>query len=243
MVNTFASSNQELGVGTHFATIVKMADLPQSDSQPDSENVKSGDSSYNNSLRRWFHLITISCLALIYGLSNLTSQTVLFPLGIVSLFVIGFDLLRLHISHLNWLVQNSFEFILRKHEFHSLSGTSWLLIAAMFCIILFPKTAVTLGFLYLAFGDPTASYVGIKWGSKGVGNKTWIGSLGFFLVCTAIGFPCLLVFTSWRKALFIAAIPAFVSAVVERNLKEMDDNLAIPITATGLIALLMAILV
>lgn len=221
-----------------------MPETETTDIDTDEETAdKSGDSSYNNNVRRWFHLLTISFLALVYGLSGITAQTILFPLGIISLFGIGFDLLRLHISRLNSLVQNSFSFILRKHEFHSLSGTSWLLIGAIICIILFPKPAVTLGFLYLAFGDPTASYVGIKWGGKGVGNKTWIGSLGFFVICTAVGFPCLLVFTTWRKALAIATIPAFISAVVERNLKEMDDNLAIPITASGLIALLMAILI
>jgi dolichol kinase len=222
-----------------------MSNLAEDEKEPLSieENPKSGDSSYNNNMRRWFHLITISILALVYGLSSLTWQAVLFPLGVTSLFVIGFDLLRLHISHLNWLVQNSFDFILRKHEFHSLSGTSWFLIAAIICIIIFPKIAVTIGFLYLAFGDPTASYVGIKWGSKGVGNKTWIGSLGFFLVCTAIGFPCILLMTTWKKALIIAVVPALVSAIVERNLREMDDNLAIPITATALLALLMVILI
>jgi len=218
--------------------IEKSSDKPVAE-----ESSKSGDSSYNNNTRRWFHLITISILALVYGLSGITSQAVLFPLGVTSLFVIGFDLLRLHISHLNWLVQNSFQFILRKHEFHSLSGTSWLLIGAIICIILFPKPAVTLGFLYLAVGDPTASYVGIRWGNKGVGNKTWIGSLGFFVICTAIGFPCMLAFTAWKTALIVSAVPALISAVVERNLKEMDDNLAIPITASGLIAMLMAILI
>ena len=220
-----------------------MTEMSEPQEKSATENQKSGDSSYNNNMRRWFHLITISLLALVYGLSGVTSQAVLFPLGVVSLFVIGFDLLRLHVSRLNWLVQNSFEFILRKHEFHSLSGTSWLLIAAIICIILFPKTAVTIGFLYLAFGDPTASYVGIKWGRKGVGNKTWIGSLGFFVICTAVGFPCLLAFTTWRKALIVAAVPALISAIVERNLKEMDDNLAIPITAAGLLTLLMSILI
>lgn len=213
------------------------------DNQDCEINDRNGDSSYNNSLRRWFHLITISLMAAIYGLSSLTSQMVLFPLSVISLVVIGFDLLRLHVPPLNRLVQNSFQFILRKHEFHSLSGTSWLLIAAIICIIIFPKPAVTLGFLYLAFGDPTASYVGIRWGSKGVGNKTWIGSLGFFLICTLIGFPCLLIFATWKKALMIAAIPAFISAIVERNLEEMDDNLAIPVTTSALVAALMAILI
>jgi len=226
-----------------MSDLIEPVEITEEISDIEKISAKNSDSSYNNNVRRWFHLITIGTLALIYGLSGLTSQTILFPLGITSLFVIGFDLLRLHISRLNWLVQNSFEFILRKHEFHSLSGTSWFLIAAMICIIIFPKPAVTLGFLYLAFGDPIASYVGIRWGNKGVGNKTWIGSLGFFVICTVIGFPCMLAFATWKIALAIAAIPALISAIVERNLKEMDDNLAIPITASGLIALMMAILI
>jgi dolichol kinase len=204
---------------------------------------KSGDSSYDNNLRRWFHVTSISLLSLIYGLSSLTAQALLFPLTIITLIFISLDLLRIHVKHLNWLVQNTFSFILRKHEFHSLSGTSWFLLAAIICIITFPKMATMLGFLYLAFGDPTASYVGIKWGKKGVGNKTWIGSLGFFTICVVVGFPWLLALTTWKKALAITAIPALLSAIVERNLDEMDDNLVIPITASGSIAFLMAILI
>ena len=207
------------------------------------ESLKSGDSTYNNSLRRWFHLITISFLALTYGLSSLAWNVVAFPLAVISMTVIGLDLLRLHISHLNWLVQNTFSFILRKHELHSLSGTSWFLIAALFAVILFPKPAVMLGFLYLAFGDPTASYVGIRWGSKGVGNKTWIGTLGFFIICTLVGFPYLWALTTWDRALAIASIPALISAIVERNLDEMDDNLAIPLTASAIFTVLMAIFI
>ena len=215
----------------------------QTEATLDTENnLDKQDSSYNNSIRRWFHLITISFFGLIYGLTSLTWQTVLYPLSIITIVFISLDMIRIHVSHLNWLVQNTFSFLLRKHEFHSLSGASWFLLAAIICIVVFPKVAAMLGFLYLAVGDPTASYVGIRWGGKGVGNKTWIGSVGFFLVCLAIGFPWFLVVTTWQKALIIAGIPAAVSAIVERNLKEMDDNLAIPITASMLLTFLMALL-
>jgi dolichol kinase len=206
------------------------------------DGVDKTDSSYNNSIRRWFHLITISIFGLVYGLSAMTWQTVLFPLTVATMVIIGLDLLRIHIGHLNWLVQNTFSFMLRKHEFHALSGMSWFMLGAMICIVVFPKVSAMLGFLYLAFGDPTASYVGIRWGNKGIGNKTWIGSLGFFIICMAIGFPWFLAITTWQNALIISGVPAFISAVVERNLKEMDDNLVIPITTSLLVTFLMAIL-
>lgn len=200
------------------------------------------DSSYNNSYRRWFHAITISLFGLVYGLSTLTWQSIIYPLTIATMVIIGLDLVRIHSTHLNWLVQKSFSFLLRKHEFHSLSGMSWFLLSAMITIVVFPKISAMLGFLYLAFGDPIASYVGIRWGGKGIGNKTWVGSFAFFIVCLGIGFPWFLAVTSWKLSLIIAGIPALISAIVERNLHEMDDNLVIPITTSTLVTFLMILL-
>jgi len=232
MDNSELFIDDELKTEPNEETILSVAEDPEPDKT---------DAAYNNNTRRWFHMISISLFGLVYGLSSLTWQTVLFPLAIVTLVCIGFDLLRLHVPYLNWLIQNTFSFLLRKHEFHSLSGISWFLLSAIICIVVFPKIATMLGFLYLAFGDPVASYVGIRWGKKGVGNKTWIGSLGFFVVCLAIGFPWFVVSMSCEMALVMAGIPALASAIVERNLKEMDDNLAIPITVSMLVTFLMAI--
>jgi dolichol kinase len=200
------------------------------------------ETTYNNNIRRWFHFLFISTFALIFGFSSLTWQTLLLPLGIATLVFVSLDLIRLHIPYLNWLAQNTFTFILRKHEFHSISGASWFLIGAIISIIIFPKPIAVLGFLYLAAGDPSASYAGIRWGKRDIGEKSWMGCFAFFMVCWAIGNLYLWALLPYKNFIYISSISAFIAAFTESNLKDMDDNFIIPIVSSTMIYLLCLIL-
>ena len=70
--------------------------------------------------------------------------------------------------------------MLRTHERESLSGASWSTVAALIIVSLFSKPIAVLSFLYLAIGDPIASYVGIKMRERPTKQKSFIGSIGFF---------------------------------------------------------------
>jgi len=200
--------------------------------------------SYNNTTRRWFHLISISFLALIYGLSSITWQAILPVLSIVALVFISFDMLRTNVPFLNYLVQESFSVLLRKHEFHTISGMSWFLIAALISIITFPKIAVAIGFMYLAVGDPAASHFGIKYGKTEIGTKSWVGTFAFFFFSCLVGTLWLwAAILPFSLALVVAAISALVAALAEREVSEMDDNLVIPLIASTFISFLLFIAV
>ena len=201
------------------------------------------NSSYDNNLRRLFHIVSIGTFSLVYGLSNIAWTALLWPLSIAIVSFICLDFIRIHISYLNWLIQETFEFILRKHEFHTLSGASWFLIAAIISVVLFPKSAAALGFMYLGLGDPIASFVGIRLGNKKVGQKTWVGSVAFFLICLLAGTLWVLPTTTLNIALIVAGIPAIAAALTERYVKDFDDNFAVPLVASTLLTLLMAILI
>jgi dolichol kinase len=201
------------------------------------------DSSYDNNLRRLFHVITISTFAFVYGFSNIVWTSLLWPMSIAVVALVSFDFIRIHIPHLNWLIQETFSFLLRKHEFHTISAASWFLLAAMISVILFPKTAAALGFLYLGIGDPVASFVGIRFGKKEIGQKTWIGTIGFFLICWLAGSLWLWHLTTFNLALIIAGIPALAASLTERYVKDIDDNFAVPLVASSLLTILMAILI
>lgn len=199
------------------------------------------DSSYNNNLRRWFHFLTIGSLGLAYGLTPIAWGIILPYLSIVAASVIALDLMRIEIAPLNKFVQEKFKFILRKHEFHSVSGTSWFLISALISVAVFPKMVSALGFLYLAVGDPLAAYVGIRWGGKQIGQKTWAGCFGFLVSCWIVG-------TVWlvsqgilfHPALAVAGVSALIAAMAESLLHEMDDNLVIPLVSSGIAIALLA---
>lgn len=195
---------------------------------------KSG-STYHNNLRRVFHFVTITTTALIYGLSPWTWEQTMPVLSVIILTFIAADLLRLHINALNNFVQKHLNFILRKHEQHELSGSSWYLLSAMISLSLFPKPIAVLGFLCLAVGDPLASYVGIATTQgQQIGKKTWAGCWAFFLVSWLVGGLWLLPIYGPLLAFSGAAIGSMGAALIERALIEIDDNLIIPLAASGL---------
>jgi len=162
------------------------------------------------------------------------------PLSIITAVFIASDMLRLQLATLNGLVKSWFGFLLRKHEHEQLSGTSWFLIAAVMSLALFTKPIAVLGFLYLAVGDPLASYVGIRWGKREPGLKTWTGSLAFFIPCCIIGGFWLyyVAAVGIKMSIIVACNSAMVAALTERVVDQMDDNLAIPL-ATSCLATLM----
>jgi dolichol kinase len=199
---------------------------------------KSGPT-YNNNLRRILHAIVIGGVALAYGLTDYTSDKVMPALSIVTMVFLFADLMRLQSEPLNQIVQKNFSFILRKHEQHSISGTSWFLIAALLSVSLFPKTAVVMGFLFLAIGDPMASYVGIRWGGKVPGEKTWAGCGAFFITCWLIGSVWLWPYLGIKNVLLYSMICSTFTALAEFWVSEIDDNLVVPIVSATMLTLLL----
>lgn len=195
---------------------------------------KSGET-YNNNLRRVFHFTAISILALVYGLGPWSPQDLASTVSIFTLTVILIDLLRLHIESLNEFVQKHFRFILRKHEFYTISGSSWFLLGAIISLMLYSKILSVFGFLCLAAGDPIASYVGISatQGQK-IGQKTWHGTGAFFLATWLVGGLWFLRQYSPALAFGSACCGSLGAAITERVLIEFDDNFMVPLVASGL---------
>ena len=192
-------------------------------------------STYHNNLRRVFHFLSISIFSLIYGLSHWPLETTMSAISIATLLFISADLARLKIERLNIFVQEKLKFLLRKHEYHTLSGSSWFLLSVLISLSLFPKPICVFGFLCLSVGDPVASYVGIAstQGQK-IGQKTWAGCWAFFLVSWLVGGLWLLQSFSPFFAFSAAAIGALGSAIAEKTISEIDDNLIIGLVASGL---------
>ena len=106
---------------------------------------------------------------------------------------------------------------------------------AIITIAFFPKWAAVLAMAYLAFGDPIASYVGVKWGKiKIPGNKSLEGSLALFGFCSVLGSVILLSLTPIPAltAIGLASAIALVAAFAEwLPVKWIDDNMRIPLIA------------
>lgn len=162
-------------------------------------------------------------------------------LGIAMAIVIPLDFLRLRVSKLNRLIFNLLGTFLRREEATRLSGMTHLFIGAFVIIVLFPKHVATLSFLYLAFGDPIASAIGVMYGKdKILPNKSLQGTLAAFVVCALISLVYFNVTGIMHERLvLVTVIGGVIGALSELvTLGKLDDNFTIPVLGASLLWLM-----
>mgnify|MGYP001164764771 FL=1 len=141
---------------------------------------------------------------------------------------IAVDVLRIHERRVRTFFKQFFGEMIREHEQMSLLGSSYLLLAALIAIEVFPQplAAAALGFTVL--GDAMGALVGKAWGRHKVFNKSLEGALGCFIACGAWGAVVVAVaHVPWSVVLMGAA----VATVVEVLPIPLDDNLGITLSA------------
>ncbi|HXJ67457.1 MAG TPA: hypothetical protein VNM39_01010 [Verrucomicrobiae bacterium] len=141
---------------------------------------------------------------------------------------IALDVLRIHERRVRTIFRRFFGELIRQHEALSLLGSTYLLLAALIAIEVFPQpiAAVALGFTVL--GDAASALVGRAWGRHKLFGKSWEGTLGCLVTCLvwaacvthAAGLP-----------LQITVAGAFVATLVEVLPIPLDDNLGITLAA------------
>ena len=114
---------------------------------------------------------------------------------------------------------------MRKHEIHSFTGATYLMISAVLCIGFFPAEIAVVSLAFLAIGDTLAALVGIQLGKRKILNnsKSLEGSLACFAGCFVFG----LLFLNP----VVALIGAFTATVAEFSRIPIDDNIKIPIVS------------
>lgn len=186
--------------------------------------------------RKIWHMVTVFAMFVTYQM--VTPTTALVLLTVAYLIFIPFDILRLRYPQLNQLALVVMGPLMRTHEIKSTAGTTYLLTGVSIVALIFPKPIVALSILFLAFADPLASYVGIRYGKdKILGNKTIQGFLGGFAVCAVLAFLYLWsVEMNPGRRLIVSILAGFVGAVAELvPIAKLDDNLTMPVmSAIGL---------
>jgi len=127
---------------------------------------------------------------------------------------------------------------MRDQELKGIAGTTYLLTGVLLIVLIFPKPIVSLSILFLAFADPIASYVGIRFGKdKILGGKTIQGFLAAFVVCLILTFLYLNSSgLSLSRHLVVSIIAGLIGAFAELlPIAKLDDNLTMPVlSALGL---------
>jgi dolichol kinase len=141
---------------------------------------------------------------------------------------IAFDVLRIHERRVRTVFRRFFGELIRQHEASSLLGSSYLLLAALIAIEVFPQpiAAVALGFTVL--GDATSALVGRAWGRHRILRKSWEGAAGCLAACF-LWAACVTQVAGLPWQVTIAG--AVVATIVEVLPIPLDDNLGITLAA------------
>jgi len=144
------------------------------------------------------------------------------------------DILRQKNRHINQNLTRLFRPIMRSTELNKLAGTTYLLTGVILIALFFNKGVVGLSLLFLAFADPIASYIGIKYGKDKIfGHKSVQGFIAAFVVCAAACY-IFLFYNQVHEHLLIASLLAgLVGALSELiPLWKLDDNLTMPVLSS-----------
>jgi glycerol-3-phosphate acyltransferase PlsY len=138
---------------------------------------------------------------------------------------LAIEVFRLNHPRIRHVFRHFFGELLRNHEEATLLGSTYLLIACLLTIHLFPKPVAVLALCFLIVGDTMAAIVGKSVGRVRMFGKTLEGSIACFAVCygltalmPGIPFP-------------VGLVGAAVATVFELLPIPLDDNFRIPLSA------------
>lgn len=186
--------------------------------------------------RKLWHMSTVFGMFLFWVFAPTeTSKTVLLISWIA---FVPIDFLRQTSPPLNeWLV-HAFKPIMRQSEVNKLAGTTYLITGVLVVAFLAPRSVTSLTLLFLAFADPIASYVGIRYGrDKIMGHKSLQGTIGAYVVCFALSLLYLAALNqSLDRVIVFSLIAGAVGALAELiPIGKLDDNFSLPVlSAIGL---------
>ena len=144
---------------------------------------------------------------------------------IMTLIVLLVDTIRLNEPR----VKNFFRYFLgeliRDHEDISLLGSTYLLLATLLTVYLFPKPAAVACVSFLIVGDTMAALFGKAFGRTRVFGKTLEGSAACFVSCLIVG----RIVPGLTPAQVV--VGSFVGTLFELLPIPLDDNFRIPLSA------------
>jgi diacylglycerol kinase (CTP) len=183
--------------------------------------------------RKIWHMTGVFVMFAAYTLlPPFVSSTIL---AVAILIFLPVDFLRLRYPAFNDWVVHALKGIMRTHEIHKVAGTTYLLCGVAIVVAVFPRPIVALTLLFLAFADPLASFIGIKYGKDKIfGHKSLQGFLAAFVVCAF----CTMVYLSYHNVSFdrvivVSLLAGLIGALAELvPIGTLDDNFTLPLLSS-----------
>lgn len=181
--------------------------------------------------RKSFHILLIIIPISFCYLEKKVSMMILLTLCFI---VVGLDYYRRKNNKIQQLFIKFFSKILRPHEIdgQKLCGASFVFLSASLTFGLLPKVIAVTGFVILAISDTLASLVGKSIKSQPFFDKTFAGSMAFFISAFVVVIINGIIFKTSFLFYFFGFFCALLTTLVEARsgLFELDDNFLIPVS-------------
>jgi len=187
--------------------------------------------------RTIFHTTSglICCLLYQFVLDRGQSLMILYAIMAIITLIEGSR--RLSPRWNGFLMQKVFNTMVRPREHTRIASASFYMASITLIVLIAPQVLVCAAVLLLAFADPAASAVGIRWGKKRLPNdKSYVGSLAFLVTGIVVTSIYLSLAAADRMSagaiLGLSVAMSFTAAAAELFCDRIDDNFAIPVSAT-----------
>ena len=150
---------------------------------------------------------------------------------------IAVDLLRLHERRVQRFFRQFFGELIREHEQFSLLGSTYLLIAALLAVEIFPRDVAACAIGFTVVGDAFAAMVGKAWGRTPFFRKSIEGALGGLAACVAWG---AVLAATGHVPWGVAMAGAVAASLIELLPIPLDDNLGMTLVSGYVMKLLLA---
>lgn len=181
--------------------------------------------------RKFFHLLLIIIPIAYYNLGRFQSMILLLPIAAIT---VGLDYYRSKNSTIRNIFAKIFQPILRPHEIdgNKLCGASWVAIGASVNFLLFKEEIAITSFMILVISDTVAALIGKNFPSRPFFEKSFFGSLAFFISGAILIISCGIFFHARTWFYLFGFFALFCTTIIEArpSLFKIDDNFLIPIS-------------
>lgn len=173
--------------------------------------------------RKAIHVSSVAVPVFVWLVPHRTAAAALLVLTVTALAV---ELARRRIRPVRYAFLRRTRTLLRPHERNRLAGATWMALAYLAAVLLFPKPVAVAAMLFNGLGDSAAALVGKRWGRHRTGwGKSWEG----FAAGLAAG--CAVALAVWAAApgvpLAAGLAGALAASAAEMAPLPLDDNLRV----------------
>lgn len=188
-----------------------------------------------NLSRNLFHVGTAVFIVLLVEYALQTKALMVGAATATAALAWTLELARRRSHGLNRMLMRAFGPVAHPHEHDHVNSATWFATSLVALAVLFEPLVAVVALVVLGVGDPTAAFVGRRWGRVPlVHGRSLEGTLAFFGAGLA---GSLLAITVWHPevaapvAVGVAIAAAGAGALAELLARRIDDNLVVPLAA------------